>query len=154
MQSASSPHWGSRLVTFALWALAAGSATYWVLKWPTAGLSLANAPLPLQDVAPPTVQAEAKALGGGQVAIAPFGGPVAAVAVNASTRMALVGVVATRDNQGTALIAIDGKPARPFRVGTKVDGDLVLQSVAAKQARLGDGTGGNNTVLLELPVRK
>ena len=141
------------MVTFVLWALAAGSATYWVLKWPAAGQGIGNAPLPLQDVTPPTVQAVAKALGG-QAALTAPGGPVAAVAVNASSRMALVGVVATRDNQGTALIAIDGRPAKPFRVGAKVDGDWVLQSVAAKQARLGDGTGGNNTVLLELPVRK
>lgn len=154
MQSASSPHWGSALVTFALWALAAGGATYWVLKWPAAGQAIVNAPLPLQDVAPPTVQAVAKALGGGQAALAGPGGPVAAAAVNASSRMALVGLVATRDNQGTALIAIDGKPARPFRVGAKVDGDLVLQSVAARQAKLGPGPDAATTVTLEIPVRK
>ena len=115
---------------------------------------MVNAPLPLQEVAPPSLQAVAKALGGGQAVMASAIAPVAAVAINAASRMVLVGVVATRNNQGTALIAIDGKPAKPFRVGSTVDGDLVLQSVAAKQAKLGTGTDSANTVTLEIPLRK
>ena len=154
MQSASSSLWGSRLATLLLWALATGSMTYWVLKWPAAGQGMVNAPLPQVDVALPTVQAVATALGGGQATVAAPGGPVTAQGVQASSRMALVGVVATQGNRGTALIAIDGKPARPFRVGAKVDGDLVLQSVAARQAKLGPGPDAATTVTLEIPVRK
>ena len=154
MQSASSSLWGSRLATLVLWALAAGSVTYWVLKWPVAGQGMVNAPLPPVDVAQPTVPAVAKALGGGQTAVAAPGGPAMAQVAQASSRMALVGVVATQGNRGTALIAIDGKPARPFRVGATVDGDLLLQSVAPKQAQLGTAMDGASTVTLEIPVRK
>ena len=90
MQSASSSLWGSRLATLVLWALAAGSVTYWVLKWPVAGQGMVNAPLPPVDVAQPTVQAVAKALGGGQTAVAAPGGPAMAQVAQASSRMALV----------------------------------------------------------------
>ena len=63
----------------------------------------------------------------------------------ADARFQLVGVVSPRSAQaareGLALIAVDGKPARAYRVGAVVDGANVLQSVSARGATLGPRDG-------------
>jgi general secretion pathway protein C len=83
--------------------------------------------------------------------------PAAAEAAPVSAdagRFQLVGVVAPRgdagDTQGLAVIAVDGKPARTYRVGAAVDERWVLQSVRTRGAALGP-RGGNTQVQLELP---
>jgi general secretion pathway protein C len=71
-----------------------------------------------------------------------------------SSRFRLLGVAAPRrggDLAGLALIAVDGKPARSYAVGKPVDGELLLQSVHARGARLG-AKGGAAQVTLELPA--
>jgi general secretion pathway protein C len=70
-----------------------------------------------------------------------------------ASRFKLLGVAAPReggDSAGLALIAVDGKPARGFKVGTVIDGDLVLQSVHPRGAALGT-KGAAPAVSLELP---
>jgi general secretion pathway protein C len=79
-------------------------------------------------------------------------GPVAAPAQ--STRFALVGVVSARSKGGAALIATDGKPAKPYRVGAVVEEGLVLQSVAPRRATLGPTSGGPAAFTLEMPLPK
>jgi general secretion pathway protein C len=64
----------------------------------------------------------------------------------------LVGVVATRAHGGAALISIDGKPPKPFRVGAPVDEGLVLQSVDARGAILAASAEAPPAVTLELPL--
>ena len=54
---------------------------------------------------------------------------------------------------GAALISLDGKPARPFRVGAQVDSGLVLQSLGPRQASLGASVDGPTTVRLEMPPK-
>ena len=71
------------------------------------------------------------------------------------TRYQLIGVVAPRGVQvatgaGVALIAVDGKPARAYRVGALIDGSLVLQSVQARSAALGP-RGAPANVTLQMP---
>lgn len=86
--------------------------------------------------------------------------PVAVVAVDApppeSSRFHLVGVMAPKGAQaaeaGIALIAVDGKPARAFRVGSSLDTGLMLRSVAQRTASIGHGSSGS-AFTLELPVR-
>ncbi len=137
-----------RFATFLLAALAAGSAAYWGLKiW---GAGAVGAGVPVAGVsAVPLVnsQAVARALGGGGVlAAAPAAqGPVA-------SRFTLLGVVADTSSGGAALIAVDGKPARPFAVGALVDGQLVLQSVTGRRATLAADRRGPADVTLELPA--
>ena len=75
-------------------------------------------------------------------------------AVPAVSRYALIGVVASRGNDGAALIAVDGKPPKPFRVGAAVEEGLVLQAVEARRARLGASLQGPAAFTLELPLRK
>ena len=70
-----------------------------------------------------------------------------------ASRFKLLGVAAPRrdgDRNGLALIAVDGKPARSFAVGSTVDGDLLLQAVHARGAKIG-ARGAQPQVHLELP---
>ena len=72
----------------------------------------------------------------------------------AAARFQLLGVVAPRGErgaaEGVALIAVDGKLPRAYRVGAAVDGDTVLQAVRARGASLGP-RGGAAAVSLEIP---
>lgn len=143
----------ARWPTFLVWALVAASAVAWGLKLfvtaPGAPPQVAiagQAQLPRGDVtrvlgadAPPPVDAAAgETLASG----------------SAEGRVQLVGVVAPRGNEtarnGVALIAVDGKPARAYRVGAVVFDDNVLQAVRARGADLGPA-GGKVAVALNIP---
>ena len=52
---------------------------------------------------------------------------------------------------GAALIAVDGRPPKPFAVGSAVEAGLVLQSVEGRRARLGPAPGAPAALTLELP---
>ncbi|NCU67169.1 general secretion pathway protein C [Acidovorax sp. 210-6] len=148
MQTRSHQPWGVRLGTLAIWALAAASVAYW-------GLRLTARPpgMPAPTAAPAPVAADMQAMArllGAVTAQTPQ-----AAAAPVSSRFALVGVLAGQQGgSGAALIAVDGKPAKPYRVGATVDAGLVLQSLGPRQARLGAGQEGVTTVTLEMPVRK
>ena len=77
----------------------------------------------------------------------------AVAAPEAASRFALLGVVADSDGQGAALIAVDGKPAKPFRVGAKVEEGFVLHSVTTRSASLGASTEAAPAFTLQLPTR-
>ena len=133
--------------TFVLWGGAAASALYWGLKLAATGASSAVAPPPVRMAAPTDPQAVARLLGWNpQVAST---APVASLA----SRFVLVGVVADTSHHGAALIAVDGRPPKPFRVGSAVDQELVLQSVDSRRASLGASAGGPALLTLEMPVR-
>lgn len=140
--------WWPRVLAFVLAGLAAACAVYWGLKWPGAGASSNATSMAAPDAAPVNPQALARALGGGSAVVAPVS--VMAVASVAS-RLLLVGVVANRHSGGAALISIDGKPARPYRVGARVDDALVLQSVAPRRAVLAASLQGPASMALDLP---
>ncbi len=137
-----------RVVTFAVWALAAASVAYW-------GLKLWAAPAPSMTAAvasPKGLEADpaliARALGAMKYEA------LVAQAVPLSSRFTLAGMVAGRSEGGVALIAVDGKPAKPVRVGGKVDDGLVLQSVEARRATLGETVNAPALFVLELPSAK
>ncbi len=113
-----------------LWALAAASIVFWVLRLATpadalAPPALASAPLAVDAAAVGRLLGAVKAPG--SVAAAP----------DAASRFVLQGVIADTDGRGAALIAVDGKPARPFRVGASIGDSYVLQSVGTRAATLG-----------------
>ena len=141
-------------MTLVVWALAAAAAVAW-------GLKLFVSPTPVPAGAPvadttPVLQADlTRLLGAGPSP------PVAAAEAAApppDARFTLLGVVAPRHGgatrtgprEGVALIAIDGQAPRAYRVGARIDGDTVLQSVHARGAELGP-RGGPARVALELP---
>ncbi len=77
----------------------------------------------------------------------------APVAPEAASRFALAGVVADPSRRGAALISIDGKPPRPFRVGSTVGESYVLQAVGLRSATIGMRADGPAAFTLQLPVR-
>ena len=142
-----SPHqrWSVRLSTLVLWALALASVAYWGLRLSAAPTGLA---VPAVAPVPPAPDAEALARLLGAQSSQTAAPPVAA----GPGRLVLLGVLAgQRSGGGAALIAVDGQPAKPFRVGTVVDGELVLQSLGRREARLGASRSGATTLTLELP---
>jgi general secretion pathway protein C len=138
----------ARAVAFVVWALVAASAMYWLLRLaasspaaPGHTAAVAAIGMPRGDLtrvlgAPPPAARSA---------------PVPEPALAA--RFKLLGVAAPRqggDAVGLALIAVDGKPARGYKVGAPVDGDIVLQSVHPRGAVLG-ARGASPQVQLDLP---
>ena len=98
--------------------------------------------------AAPNPEAITRLLGGAPTAL-PAGR--IAVADPSGDRLKLTGVVAGRASRGYALISVDGKPARPFGVGSQVTDTLVLRSVAVRSAALGPDRTAPASVTLELP---
>lgn len=126
-----------------LW-LAAGLGTgYWFLHIQGQG-----AWTPVQGLAPSVPQADseavARALGAQVAAVQTAAAPAPAA------RLQLLGVVVQGRQQGAALIAVDGQPPRPWRVGAEVADGLFLQSIDRQSARLGETRSG--PVTMELPV--
>ena len=139
--------WPSAAATTAVWALAAASLVFW-------GLRLAA---PSDALAPPTVAGTPPAALD-PAAVAQVLGAVstqaAAVAMpDAASRFVLLGVVADAGQQGAALIAVDGKPPRPFRVGAPVAEGYVLQSLGPRAATFGASVNSAAAFTLQLPTR-
>lgn len=134
--------WAVHGAAFAAWMLAAAAAVYWGFKLsaPAAG-RLAPAASRAAAVADPA--AIARLLGSSPSA------PVAAQP-SLSSRFALLGIAAQGD-VGVALISVDGKPPKPYRVGAQVEHGLVLQSVQARRAMLGPADGTQAALTLDLP---
>jgi len=129
----------ARWSTFVVWALVAASALMWSLK-----LFVAGPPLRPRT----TVAATAPMARGDLSRLLGVEAPPPVVAVTEpapDARYQLVGVVTPRAKnaarEGLALIAVDGKPAKAFRVGAVVDGNTVLKAVAARGATLGPRDG-------------
>ena len=78
----------------------------------------------------------------------------AAAAPTLASRFQLQGVLAGGPDAGAALIAVDGKPAKPYRVGAVVADGWVLQSAQGRRVNLGASMNGPQTLVLELPAKK
>ncbi len=144
----------ARSFAFIVWAAVAASVAFWGLR-----LFVSAPPMP----------GHAVAVGDGGVA----SGDVLRL-LGASTKQAvseaqvlspelgarfkLTGVMASKpkskampsSTQGVALISVDGKPARAYGVGARIDGDLMLQAVSLRTASIGSAPG-TPAVVLELP---
>ena len=137
--------WPARLSTFILAALAAASVVYWGLRWSepistprTNGDGFSQRPLDTGRIA--------QLLGASAT-------PANAPAVIAASQYKLLGVIAGAKGRGfgSALIAIDSEPAKPYKVGDRLSDDLLLQSVTARGATLAPGMQEPASVELELP---
>jgi general secretion pathway protein C len=139
--------WSVRGATFALWALAAGSAAFWGLQLGGSAQRAAVPVPPPRAVAAVDAAAIARLLGS-----TPGAAVQAAPAASLASRFQLVGVVAgAHSGGGAAVLSVDGKPARPYRVGTSIDDGLVLQSVQGRTATLAATPDGPPLLTLELP---
>lgn len=137
--------WWLRIATFSLAALAAASATYWVLKWQATVPSNLTAAVVYAAPAPADPQVVARLLGGGQTSVS------AKRVDSAASHFKLSGVLVNHASGDYAVISVDGKPAKPYRVGAQVNDDLVLHSVAARSAALAPSRDAPVAVTLELP---
>ena len=143
--------WGVRLGTLALWAAAGASVVFWGLRLSAPAAAPAVLAAPAVAAVAPDGQALARLLGA-RPASAP-GSPLEAAPPVAS-RFVLMGVLSGRTSGGgAALIAVDGKPAKPFRLGAAVDENLVVQALAPRQVQLGAAMGTPPTVTLDMPAR-
>ena len=124
--------------------LVAGSGVYWALKL-GGGAPAAVVPLPARATASADPVTVARLLGATAQAA------VSAPAISLASRFALVGVVANRSSSGAALISVDGKQARPYRVGTVIDEGLWLSSVQGRRATIAASARGPAILTLELP---
>ncbi len=132
------------LSTALVWTALASSLTYWGLRFST------NRSLPIYS---PTVESKpaidssavARALGsnGLPVAQTPLAG-----------RFILRGVATGPQGAAAALIAVDGKPAQTFKVGSLVVDQVFLQSASDRQAVLSATLGGPALAMLAMPKLK
>ena len=128
-----------------LWAAAVGSAWLWWLHRPPAALPEAvpaggpDAGLPV-----PSPEALARALGQAQVQ--------AVATPELQQRFALLGVIATDAGRGSALLAVDGQPAKAFVRGQTVVEGWRLEAVQPRGVRLAPLEGGAG-LELALPAK-
>jgi general secretion pathway protein C len=140
--------WTLPTVTFVLCAALAASTVYWALRLtqrgnhsdlvPAVALSSAYAAVDTSSVA--------RALGAPVAAASPSG-PTG----GATARFALKGVVAGAQG-GAALIAVDGKPAKPYALGAEVASGYRLHALGARHAMLGEAESAKATIRLDLPA--
>lgn len=143
LAASAAPRW----LAAGLWLLAGLSASYWGLRaWGDA--ELVKVPAPAAE--PATVDQEAVARGLGAVSVVASqteGEPIEA------SRHVLRGVVRDRAGRGVALIASDGKPAKPYRIGDELPGGLRLRELTPREVLLGP-VEGEATQRLSLPARR
>ena len=144
LPSTVSPSRWARGLTLLLGALTTTCATYWVLRSLDGGAPDTAPAAAVGEAAPQDPMAVARALGVGAVVM-----PVEAPAL--SSRFALLGVLANQASGGAALISVDGQPAKPYRVGASVEGQLVLKSVSPRQAQLAASVESPALVRLDMP---
>ncbi len=140
--------WPARMAALLLSAAAAGSAAYWGLKLsgPASDPSVVAVQVPDAVLDTSLV---ARALGGSASGSGVATSADTPVAVAESARFVLVGVVDQRAG-GAALIAVDGKAAKPVVVGAPVADGWHLRAVEGRRATL-ERSGAQ--LLLELPPR-
>jgi general secretion pathway protein C len=130
----------ARLSAFVVWALVAASVAFWSLRLGSrAPEAPANTVLVGDSVA---LAGDVSRLLG--AAAAPTA-TAAAPAPEAASRFKLTGIMAPSASSGStaglALIAVDGKPPRPYAVGAALDAQWVVQSLSQRSVKLGPPQG-------------
>ena len=134
-----------------VWTLALLSVSYWGLKL----VGSSGTPVNVASVTVPPPASDPAALAralGPAVAVATAPLPIAAPAIDPSTRFQLVGVVASRANTGVALISVEGKVARPFRVGSQIADAYLLKSVSTRSATLAPLAANGTAFTIQLAL--
>jgi general secretion pathway protein C len=141
----------ARLSAFVIWSLVAATTMFWALRF-TASPPRAPAYAVPVDRSAPAHGDLARLFG-----VAPLVAAANEARPEAASRFRLLGVMAAKaksrgesSDYGFALIAVDGKPAKAFGVGARLENGLVLQSVGMRSASLGPAQG-ERSMLLELP---
>jgi general secretion pathway protein C len=136
--------WFSRSVTFAIGAVAAASALFWVLKFSGVAKNMPVVSVDAQREVVADTIAVARAMGAADPQSASASANQAA-----ASRFVLTGVLGHSGASGAALIAVDGNPPKPFAVGSRVTSEWSLRSVQARRAVL---VSGFNELAIEMPA--
>lgn len=144
--SLTASHWPPRIAALLLSAAAAGSVVVWALHWRVAPALPVSAGAVAAGGAEVDSNAVARALGA-RGAAAPDTAAAAPAGDLEASRFVLSGVVAPASAPGHALIAVDGKPAKPVAMGAVVADAWTLRVVEARRAVL-----NRNGVELELQL--
>ena len=137
----------ARLCAFVIWAAVAASAVFWSLRlWVRAPTAPAGAS-----------SVEATSAARGDLTRLFGAAPLQPVALAPpppaeSSRYRLTGVMAPRPSGswGVALVAVDGKPPRAYKVGARVEGEVLLRSVSLRSATFG-AAGSPASFTLDMP---
>lgn len=143
-----------RFATFLVWLLAAGCIVYWALKFVNGAVAPLSASVAAPSAGAGNLDALSltKGLGGRQPPASNNPPAVAAASALQASRFVLTGVVVQRSSrQGVALIAVDGKPPRPYRVGAELADGVILQSVSNGKAMLATSAEAAPELTLALP---
>jgi general secretion pathway protein C len=149
-------HMLSRAAAFLIWALVAATGVFWLLRLTAQGPSVGHATLASPQTLPTRAELS-RVLGSTPAAATPT-----AASPELSSRFVLAGVMAPKkplagsartfgQGAGLALIAVDGQPAKPYALGSKLEGDLTLLAVTLRSASIGPA-GGSPVLILELPA--
>ncbi len=126
----------SRIFAFLVWAACAFGLAFWGLRW------LAK-PLPVPDYSSAVSMVNAPRSDMTRLLTAP---ETAASATEPASdqsalaaRIQLIGLMAAPSGQGAgvALLTVDGKPAKAFRVGQMVDGEHVILAITKQGVNIG-----------------
>lgn len=140
----------ARLSAFVIWALVAATAVFWGLRLLVRAPAAPTYAVPVGDAS--AVRGDLTRLLGS----APVASAALAPAADANARFRLLGIMAPKYSagavsaHGVALIAVDGKMPKAYTVGSRLDDDLVLQSVSLRTVSIGTGQGAP-ALTLELP---
>ena len=142
----------ARLSAFVIWSLVAAAVVFWALRFGATAIKVPANAVAVERTVP--LRGDLSRLFGAAPVVAAAAAPQA----EAQSRFRLLGVMAPKSKlvegtgaYGLAVIAIDGKPARAFAVGSTLDDGIVLQSVGLRTASLGPANAEPN-VMLELPA--
>jgi general secretion pathway protein C len=122
---------------------------FWIMSWPTPD----NGPaLPLaqarDDLPAANATVVARLLGQGDAQVEASAPP------DAASRFRLTGIIASGSGRGVALVAIDGKPPKPYHQGTQLEEGWMLQSVEPRRIALATDAKAPVGLRLELPPRQ
>jgi len=143
----------SRIFALIIWAAVAASLAYWGLRWlarPT-GVPANATPVSMDGGTKGDIH---RLLAGPTKASKDANQVNPGLASMLSGRIKLLGVIAPRAGEqtaGIALLSVDGKPPRAFRLGATVDGEMVLQSLTQRGAQIGPANGPA-AINLDLPM--
>lgn len=142
--------WLARSLAFVVWAAAAAAAVAWGLRVAAVATDRPDA---LAPVTAPSAQAMPDAAAMGRLLGAGVSPAPAAAAAEVATRYRVLGVLAAAGGErGAALMAIDGKPPRHWRVGAEVEPGVRVLAVERAAVRLSQP--GGRELRIELPKRQ
>ncbi len=149
MQLTTAKPWMPRLSAFVLALMLAATVVFWIMRWPAPD----NGPaLPLPEVRDELPAANAavvaRLLGQGDAQVEATAQP------DAASRFRLTGIIASGSGRGVALVAIDGKPPKPYREGSKLEEGWMLQSVEPRRIALATDAKAPVGLRLELPPKQ